>query len=304
MTAGAAAVACAGHAKSGGTPGDDNVAIKAGGAGPATHLTIAHNHFYARHGMSIGSGTDGGVNHVRVSDLTIDGADNGIRIKSDWSRGGLVQDVSYENVCMRNVRNPIVLTTRYTTFDGNKLPDYRDIALKNVHRVTPGWLTLMGLDAQHRIEGNVDFIFGDGNAVFEGCEIHSTPHATGYITAQGKGSAGQDSGFVFERCKLTAAPGVANVWLGRPWRPYANVIFMDTEMGAHIEAAGWREWHPGETHYMDTVSYAEFQNSGPGAHSTERDAHTKVLTAADAAAYQARRFLAGGDGWDPTARRK
>jgi pectin methylesterase-like acyl-CoA thioesterase len=154
------------------------------------------------------------------------------------------------------------------------------------------------------IEGNVDFIFGDGKAVFEGCEIHSTPHATGYITAQGKSSAGQDSGFVFERCKLTAAPGVANVWLGRPWRLYANVIFMDTEMGAHIEAAGWREWQPGETHYMDTASYAEFQNSGPGAHSTERDAHTKVLTAADAAAYQARRFLAGGDDWDPTARRK
>ena len=59
--------------------GDDNVAIKAGAAGPAARMTIAHNHFYAGHGMSIGSGTDGGVNHVRVSDLTIDGADNGIQ---------------------------------------------------------------------------------------------------------------------------------------------------------------------------------------------------------------------------------
>ena len=40
-----------------------------------------------------------------------------------------------------------------------------------------------------------------------------------------------------------------------------------------------------------------------GAHPTERDAQTKAPTAADAAAYDARRFLAGGDGWNPTARR-
>ena len=509
--------------------GDDNIAIKAGGTGRAGDMTIAHNHFYAGHGMSIGSGTDGGVSHVRVSDLSIDGADNGIRIKSDRSRGGVVQDVSYENVCIRNVQNPIVLTSMYTTFDGNKLPDYRDILLKNVHSVTPGWLTLMGMDGQHRIgvsfdnvtvdavqprqitasnsvvrmaggnlawegdgvsvtkvgggtspvncddrfvrfletptapeakvtipaedktlyvsgsgtgdyysiqraidvapaegavisvtpgtyhevltvdkphitirssyqdasktvivadksagtsggtmnsatvnvradnftaenvtfandfnrtheqvatgsqalallvtgdravfrnvrllgnqdtvyagskrqyftecyiEGNVDFIFGDGKAVFEGCEIRSTAHSIGYITAQGKNSAGQDSAFVFQRCKLTAAPGVDNVWLGRPWRPYASVVFLNTEMGAHINAAGWREWHPEETHYMDTVSYGEFQNSGPGAHATEREAHTKKLTAAEAAQYDARRFLAGADGWDPAAQRQ
>ena len=177
--------------------GDDNVAIKAGGAGPAAHMTIAHNHFYAGHGVSIGSGTDGGVNHVRVSDLTIDGADNGIRIKSDRSRGGLVQDVAYENVCMRNVQNPIVLTSMYTTFDGNKLPDYREISLKNVHSVTPGWVTLIGLDAQHRIEVNLENVtvdgvtprqitasnsvvrMGGGNLAFKGSGVSVTRQGTG-----------------------------------------------------------------------------------------------------------------------------
>lgn len=87
--------------------GDDNVAIKSGNQGPASHITIAHNNFYSGHGMSIGSGTSGGVSAVRVIDLSIDGADNGIRIKSDRSRGGLVRDVIYEKVCMRNVTNPI-----------------------------------------------------------------------------------------------------------------------------------------------------------------------------------------------------
>ena len=54
---------------------------------------------------------------------------------------------------------------------------------------------------------------------------------------------------------------------------------------------------------MDTVSYAEFENSGPGANPTQRDAHTRKLTPAEAAQYDARRFLAGADRWDPTARR-
>ena len=71
--------------------GDDNVAIKAGAGLPTTHMTIAHNHFYSGHGMSIGSETNGGASAIRVSDLSIDGADNGIRIKSNSGRGGLVQ---------------------------------------------------------------------------------------------------------------------------------------------------------------------------------------------------------------------
>jgi len=66
---------------------------------PACHPYYdAHNHFYSGHGMSIGSETNGGVDDVVVSDLTIDGADNGIRIKSDLSRGGLVQRVAYKDV--------------------------------------------------------------------------------------------------------------------------------------------------------------------------------------------------------------
>jgi pectin methylesterase-like acyl-CoA thioesterase len=153
------------------------------------------------------------------------------------------------------------------------------------------------------IEGNVDFIFGDSKAVFERCEIHSTQHNGGYITAQGKHYADEVSGFVFEHCKLTAEPGVTGVWLGRPWRPYASSVFLDTEMGGHIAAAGWREWHPGETNYIQTVFYAESHSTGPGAHPSERDPHTKFLTPVEAARFTAKLFLAGADAWDPTQTR-
>jgi pectin methylesterase-like acyl-CoA thioesterase len=149
----------------------------------------------------------------------------------------------------------------------------------------------------------VDFIFGNGKAVFEDCEIKSTRHSIGFITAQSKDAPEQDSAFVFNRCKLTAEPEVSGVWLGRPWRPYATVVFLNTEMGGQIEPLGWREWHPGETRSIETAFYAELNSSGPGAHPGERDPHAKELAAEEAARFETKRFLSGADGWDPTAAR-
>jgi polygalacturonase len=133
--------------------GDDNVAIKAGKGAPTTHMTIAHNHFYAGHGMSIGSNTDGGASAIRVTDLSIDGADNGIRIKSNSSRGGLVHDVVYEDVCIRNTKNPIYMDSNYSYYgkDRDKLPAFNDITLRNVRIAGAGKITLDGYDASHRL---------------------------------------------------------------------------------------------------------------------------------------------------------
>ncbi len=522
--------------------GDDNVAVKSSSAGPSSNISILHNHFYSGHGMSIGSGTNGGVDHMLVEDMTIDGADNGIRIKSDRSRGGLVQDVTYRNICIRNVKNPLVFTPLYTTFSGDLLPVYHDITLQDVHILTAGIYTFFGTDPQHRlglkldnvfaddqqhsrmagkdaeitigikrgnlepagedvtvqqtpgaspgtplacdgrfapfpdtdtapemastippedktfyvaadgtgdyysiqhaidaapstggalilvapgtyrevltiskpeiqlrsanpdagktvvvndrsaganegalhsatvnvtadnffaenitfendfnrthpqlpagsqalalrviadravfhnvrllgnqdtvyagsrncapdgmncvparqyfsdcyVAGNVDFIFGDGKAVFDHCEIHSTAHQGGFITAQGKHYAEEDSGFVITHCKLTADEDVlGTVFLGRPWRPYATVVYLNTEMGAQIDPAGWREWHPGKSHSLDTVYYAEYASSGPGAHPSERDPHTRFLTADQTRQFEPAIYLRGKDNWTP-----
>ena len=151
--------------------GDDDVAIKAGSNGPASHMTIEHNHFYSGHGMSIGSETNGGANAIRVSDLTIDGADNGIRIKSDRSRGGLVRDIVYEDVCMRDVKNPILLTTTYALLGGDKIPVYRDIVLQNVRSETPGRVTVTGLDEEHKIKVLFRNVFVEGELKQEHADI-------------------------------------------------------------------------------------------------------------------------------------
>jgi len=524
--------------------GDDNVAIKAGANGPASHITVAHNHFYTGHGMSIGSETQGGVSAVEVTNLTIDGADNGLRIKSNPTRGGLVHDVAYHDVCIRDTKNPIVMETTYEQQNaGTLVPRFEDIVLNNVRVLGGGKIKVEGFDAAHPltmtfdgvelngtrqqdirvahariatgpgqvnfifagddvemvrlagdhkvpscagrfvpfradasekpenaspslarasgakrnlvvagdgsgdyhslqqavdalpqqggsikirpgtyreslkiaknhvrlegdkanpsrvvivfdksagtaggtlnsatvdvsgddffargitfandfsvknpnatqgaqalalavsgdravfrnvrmlgaqdtlflgskscaseqgpcvparqffsdcyVEGHVDFIFGDSKAFFRNCEIHAIPHSIVMLTAQSKHYAEEESGYVFDSCKITADPEAKHIFFGRPWRPYSTVIFLNTDIQAPLDPAGWREWHPGETHSLDTATYAEFHSSGPGADISQRDPHSRQLSATEAERYALRQFLAGSDGWAP-----
>jgi polygalacturonase len=113
--------------------GDDNVAIKAGRDGPSENISNIDNHFYNGHGMSIGSETVGGVRNVRVERLTMEGSTSGLRIKSDVSRGGRVQDVRYVDVCMRNVGKPIDLDTRYDRdARGDSVPVYTGLSFERI----------------------------------------------------------------------------------------------------------------------------------------------------------------------------
>jgi polygalacturonase len=137
--------------------GDDSIAIKAGD-GPTTNMTVSHNHFYWGHGMSIGSETNGGVSGIRVQDLSLDGPDNGLRIKSDATRGGLVEDVIYEDICIRDSKNPILFDSAYS-FPGkgvNQLPVYTDIALRNVRVSGGGKIQFNGFDHTHRVNVTLD----------------------------------------------------------------------------------------------------------------------------------------------------
>jgi polygalacturonase len=160
--------------------GDDQIAIKAGDQGATNGLVIAHNHFGAGHGMSIGSETNGGVSNVHVFDLSIDGDfeagtsgasnANGIRIKSDPSRGGEVSDVTFTDVCMRGLANPILLTPHYSDEEGGSIPVYRRVLLKNV-RSTKGSkspfspvVTLMGYDHENALDVTLDNVVVEGTA--------------------------------------------------------------------------------------------------------------------------------------------
>ncbi len=142
--------------------GDDNIAIKGSERGVG-YMSVVDNHFYYGHGMSIGSETYGGVHDILVKDLSLDGPDNGIRIKSNPSRGGLVNHVQYNNICIRNSKWPIVLDTNYNNPGPytNRFPEYRDIHLDNIRISGGGHISMQGLDPQHRVSVDLDGVMLD-----------------------------------------------------------------------------------------------------------------------------------------------
>lgn len=144
------------------------------------------------------------------------------------------------------------------------------------------------------IEGTTDFIFGPSTAWFEGCTIHSKSNS--YVTAA---STPKDIkyGYVFNRCRLTAAEGVNKVLLGRPWRPYAHTLFMNCELGKHIVARGWHNW--GKVANEKTARYEEYNNTGAGAVTTERAPWSRQLTKKEAAAVTPESVFTTCNTWNP-----
>lgn len=142
------------------------------------------------------------------------------------------------------------------------------------------------------IEGTVDFIFGWSTAVFNRCHIHSK--GDGYVTAPST-DQGQEYGYVFYDCVLTAGEGVDEVYLSRPWRPYAKAVFIRCDLGKHILPAGWHNW--GKKHAEKTVFYAEFQSKGDGANPKERAPFSSQLKSIRR--YEIETVLSGKDNWNP-----
>jgi polygalacturonase len=98
--------------------GDDDIVIKSGG----TNILIENCTIKHGHGISIGSGTTVGIHNMLVRHCTMDGTDNGIRIKSMRGAGGPVENVRYTDIQMKNIRDAIVLDLNYV--DNNR-PDFR-----------------------------------------------------------------------------------------------------------------------------------------------------------------------------------
>lgn len=128
------------------------------------------------------------------------------------------------------------------------------------------------------IEGHVDFIFGTASAVFENCVIHSK--GAGYVTAHYRTSDEENTGFVFVRCRLTGENTGAGVYLGRPWRPYARVVFIESWLDSHIKPEGWDNWR--DPAREKTAWFGEYKSKGPGAKPAARVAWSRQLTASEA----------------------
>lgn len=113
------------------------------------------------------------------------------------------------------------------------------------------------------IAGNIDFIFGGANAVFDRCLIRPVAHRSGtsYITAActpvGK------PGYLFADCTVQGGSAPGSVYLGRPWRADAAVFWLDCALSKEVNPAGWDNWsNPANE---ETAIFGESGSTGPGA---------------------------------------
>ena len=86
------------------------------------------------------------------------------------------------------------------------------------------------------------------------------------------------------------------VYLSRPWRPYAQAVFINATLGKHIVPEGWNNWNKKDAE--KTVFYAEYNSKGEGANPKARAKFSKQLK--DVKRYSIEMVLRGDDGWNPS----
>jgi pectinesterase len=144
------------------------------------------------------------------------------------------------------------------------------------------------------ISGHVDFIFGGATAFFERCQIQV--RGDGYVTAAST-PAEQRHGFVFSHCTISGASPEVRTYLGRPWRDFASVAFVNCALSDVVRPAGWHNWDKPDRER--TARFFEFGNTGTGAVTAARVPWAKTLSPQQAEGMTAAQVLAGSDGWDP-----
>ncbi|KAF0902030.1 hypothetical protein E2562_011851 [Oryza meyeriana var. granulata] len=124
------------------------------------------------------------------------------------------------------------------------------------------------------VSGTVDLVFGNAAAVLQACALVAKNPVAGQsnvLTAQARGDPNEDTGFSVHNCTVAASPELlasavsTRTFLGRPWRPYARAVVMDSYLGPLVDRAGWVDWPDAEAGRADTVYFGEYGNGGPGA---------------------------------------
>ncbi|MGD1088817.1 MAG: glycoside hydrolase family 28 protein [Verrucomicrobiota bacterium] len=178
--------------------GDDNVAIKAGhkveGREFASEdILVTDCLFLHGHGMSIGSETTGGVRNVTVRHCTFENTENGIRIKSQRGKGGIVENISYSDITMLNV-DPAITLTCYYTFNSAKDPVQKPIpqldSTQPVGENTPVFRNIYIRDLTATCQGSAGLIVGLPESLISDVvleNVHIDTATTGLLVKNARG---------------------------------------------------------------------------------------------------------------------
>ncbi|XP_020210402.1 probable pectinesterase 29 [Cajanus cajan] len=144
------------------------------------------------------------------------------------------------------------------------------------------------------IQGEVDFIFGNGQSYYENCLINAIGRnrkLPGFVTAQSRDSSNDPGGFVFEGGSVI---GNGEVNLGRAWRAYSRVIFHNTNFSSIVTPQGWNAASYGGQE--NKFTYAEVDCKGPGADTSKRVPWTKKLSSSQMKEFSLASFI-NKDSW-------
>ena len=148
------------------------------------------------------------------------------------------------------------------------------------------------------VEGNVDFVWGTGAAFFERCEIKTVGRAGYVVQAR---NAVDAFGYVFVDSKISAAPGVRGIMLGRidiSQYPGSQVAYINCQMGEHIAPQGWTISGGGPGAALRFGEYRSTDQTGQPLDVKQRIAGSRQLTDDEANAMRAPSNVLGG--WTPT----
>lgn len=101
-----------------------------------------------------------------------------------------------------------------------------------------------------RVVGDVDFIFGGGNALFRQCQFHAVGSRVAYLAAP---CTIQDGlGFIFEECSINS-DRPRQLYLARPWRTGARAVFLNCDTCNAIVSQGFDPWQctPGSFEFLE-----------------------------------------------------
>ncbi|GBG67967.1 hypothetical protein CBR_g1086 [Chara braunii] len=143
------------------------------------------------------------------------------------------------------------------------------------------------------LRGSVDFIFGNATALFQNCDVYADVIDKGFLTAQARATAAENTGFVFRGGSVT---GTGLVYLGRAWGLAAKVVFLEVYLGPVVKPEGWDRW--GKP--TNAIFYGEYSCSGPGSARAGRVGWAFQLTAAQARPFLSPNFIQAST-WLPTS---
>nr|XP_043633753.1 pectinesterase-like [Erigeron canadensis] len=223
-----------------------------------------------------------------------------IWIAEVWSRGFMARDMTFRNTAGSELHQAVALLSGsdQSVVYRCSIEGYQDTLYTTQY-------TQFYKDC--KIFGTVDFIFGDAQAVFQDCDIFVRkpyPHGGLVVTSHGRTFENESTGYSLQGCKIVAGDDLKPIigqikpsFLGRPWRPYARTIFMQSFLDDIIDPQGWLD----DQGYYETLYYGEYQNNGPGSSTDNRvnwPGYHIIVDQDTANEYTVANFISGND-WLP-----